>query len=295
MSDIPWTLIERFPLDKDLMPFLRHLTVLGISCHVVEADNQQQLLIRDTAKLAEVQQMTSQWQQGDLPLLGANHGNVRPKPSLNKAAFIKALPVTLLTILLGFVGAALVALDQRALSYAQPFLFQPIVMGNLFPVEVGIERGEYWRIITPMFLHFGIVHIAFNSLLIWLIGHRIEIAKGSLHLALVLILTGIVANITQFVLTPNTVFGGLSGAAYGLVGYIMVYQRLIKHPILHFSNSMLIVLMISLLLGVFGIFDLFLGDSGIANGAHVGGLLVGMLVGLIVAYFDKPTASDSHF
>jgi len=47
MSDIPWTLIERFPLDKDLMPFLRHLTVLGISCHVVEADNQQQLLIRE--------------------------------------------------------------------------------------------------------------------------------------------------------------------------------------------------------------------------------------------------------
>jgi len=294
MPDIPWTIIEQFPLDKDLLPLLRHLTVLGISCHVTEGDNQQQLFIRDHAKVAEVQAMTSQWQQGDLTLLGTDHMGVRQQSKLNKIALIKALPITLLTIVLGFVGAGLVALDRQALSFVEPLLFQPMIRGNLFSVAWGLEQGEYWRLLTPMFLHFGIVHIAFNSLLIWLIGHRIEIAKGSLHLVLVLLLTGLVANVTQFLLTPNTIFGGLSGAAYGLVGYIMVYQRLNEHPILHFSSSMIIVLMISLLLGIFGIFDLFMGGSGVANGAHVGGLIVGMIIGCCVAVIDKLTSKNSH-
>lgn len=287
MSNSEWTLIKQFPLDLDLMPLLTHLTTLGIACHVTEVDNFQHLFIRDVSKHDDVQQITNEWQQGDLAILGEQDTIKTQKPTLNKIAFVKALPVTLCTILLGFVGAALVALDQQTLYFAEPFLFQPIINGNIFPAAVGIERGEYWRLLTPMFLHFGIVHVAFNSLLIWLIGHRIEIAKSSLHLLLVLLLTGIVANLTQFFMTPNTVFGGLSGAAYGLVGYIMVYQRLRYHPVLQFPSGMIMMLMLSLLLGIFGIFDLFMGESGIANGAHIGGLITGILVGFIVAYMDK--------
>ena len=190
-------------------------------------------------------------------------------------------------MLFGVIGAALVALDRHSLVFAEPFLFQPLFHGYPEPASSGLERGEYWRLLTPMFLHFGIVHIVFNNVLIWLIGHRIEIAKGSVHLLWVLLLTGLVANVVQFFLTPNTIFGGLSGAAYGLVGYIMVYQRLNDHPILHFPTSMLVVLITSLMLGVFGVFDLFMASSGIANGAHVGGLITGMILGFFMSLSDR--------
>ena len=120
-----------------------------------------------------------------------------------------------------------------------------------------------------------------------MIGHRIEIVKGSLHLFMVLFLTGLMANVIQFILTPQAIFGGLSGAAYGLAGYIMVYQRMVNHPVLFFPTSMLVILMLSLLLGIFGIFDLFMANSGIANGAHVGGLLTGVVIGFFTALNDK--------
>lgn len=288
MPNYEWILIREFPLDKDLLPLLKHLTVQGIACHVSEAHNQQQLFIREAEKFDEVTEMTSQWLLGQLvPQVLASDRYIKPQTKINKIAFIKTLPVTLLTMLLGLMGAGLVALDQQTLYFAEPFLFQPMTHGELLPASEGMNRGEYWRLLTPMFLHFGVVHIIFNNLLIWLIGHRIEIAKGSLHLLLVLFLTGLVANLTQFFLTPNTIFGGLSGAAYGLVGYIMVYQRLYDHPFLHFPTTMLIVLILSLFLGVFGIFDLFMGNSGIANGAHIGGLVMGMILGFFMGIVDR--------
>lgn len=279
-----WTLVEQFALDVDLLPLLQHLTLLGVACHVSEADNKQQLFIRDNDKCAEVTTMIMQWQAGELTLLEKKPALYRPsRPRISKLALIKSLPMTLLAIVLGFVGAFLVQLDRASLYFAEPFLFQPLVHRNPLPVMMGLERGEYWRLITPMFIHFGIVHVVFNNLIIWLIGHRIEIGKSSGHLFLVLMITGLVANLTQFFLTPNTVFGGLSGAAYGLVGYIMVYQRLVDDPVVHFPTSMLIVLLLSLFLGLFGIFDLFMDNSGVANGAHVGGLLSGVMLGFIAA------------
>jgi len=288
MNDSEWTRIDDFALTIDLLPLLRHLTTLGIACKVVEIDNRQQLYIRDAARQAYVIEVTKQWVCGELVLLG-EVASKQPSPSssIHKIALLKALPVTLITIALGFVGAALVALDREMLYFAEPLLFQPMIQGQLLPVNVGMTRGEYWRLLTPMFLHFGILHVVFNGILIWLIGHRIEIAKGGLYLFLILFITGLIANLSQFYLTPNTIFGGLSGAAYGLVGYIMVYQRLIEHPILHMPSSMLIMLMLSLFLGVFGLFDLFMGDSGIANGAHIGGLVAGILLGLLAAKLDK--------
>ena len=287
MPDYEWILIRQFPLEKDLMPLLKHLTVVGIACHVTEADNQQQLFIRDREKFEEVSSLTQDWLLGNLVVHEPSRNFTKSKIKISKMAFAKALPVTLLTMLLGVIGAALVALDRHSLIFAEPFLFQPLLHGYPESASSALERGEYWRLLTPMFLHFGIVHIAFNNLLIWLIGHRIEIAKGSFHLLGILFLTGLVANVVQFFLTPNTIFGGLSGAAYGLVGYIMVYQRLNDHPILHFPPSMLIVLLASLMLGVFGIFDLFMANSGIANGAHVGGLITGTVLGFFMGVSDR--------
>ena len=253
MPDYQWILIRQLPLELDLMPLLKHLTVLNIACHVSEADNQQQLHIRNQDNIEQVNTILNQWLAGELEIKDPQAFRQTPKITVNKIAFIRALPVTLITMLLGVIGALLVSLDRQSLSLAEPFLFQPWEQNFPEPFLSGMQRGEYWRLITPMFLHFGIVHIVFNNLLVWLIGHRIELVKGSLHLFIVLFLTGIMANVIQFILTPQAIFGGLSGAAYGLAGYIMVYQRIVNHPILFFPTSMLVILMLSLLLGIFGI------------------------------------------
>ena len=79
MPDYEWILIRQFPLEKDLMPLLKHLTVLGIACHVTEADNQQRLFIRDHEKIDEVNSLTQDWLSGHLVVHETNQDFIKPK------------------------------------------------------------------------------------------------------------------------------------------------------------------------------------------------------------------------
>ena len=67
------------------------------------------------------------------------------------------------------------------------------------PVRISIgeflQHGHYWRLVTPIFLHFGWVHLIFNMLWLWELGRRIEYAVGSLHLLTVILFIGIASNL----------------------------------------------------------------------------------------------------
>ena len=62
----------------------------------------------------------------------------------------------------------------------------------------GFSGGDFWRLITPIFLHFGIVHFIFNSLWLSMLGSRIERLSGSIHLILLVLISGLVSNLAQF-------------------------------------------------------------------------------------------------
>ena len=144
----------------------------------------------------------------------------------------------------------------------------------------GIGEGELWRLITPIFVHFGLMHFVFNGLWLALLGGRIETLLGPVHLLLLVLVSAVISNMGQFVWTGSVAFGGMSGVIYALLGYIWIRNLLAPHPILALPKELIGFMLFWLLFCMTGVLDFLLG-VGIANAAHFSGLIVGMLLGLI--------------
>ena len=143
-----------------------------------------------------------------------------------------------------------------------------------------LASGQWWRLLSPMLLHFGWLHLAMNSLWYWELGRRIETLQGRLTLLSLTLLFGLAANVAQYLYAGPSLFGGLSGVLYGLLGHCWLYQRLAPNPVYRLPPGVLVMMLAWLLICMTGIFEL-LQLAAIANAAHVGGLLVGCLTGLV--------------
>ena len=153
----------------------------------------------------------------------------------------------------------------------------------------GLAEGELWRLITPIFVHFGLMHFAFNGLWLCLLGARIERLLGSVHLLLLVLLSALVSNMGQFVWTGSVAFGGMSGVIYALLGYIWIRHLLAPDPLLALPKELIGFMLFWLLFCMTGVLDFLLG-VGIANAAHFSGLVVGMLLGLIFGFVASMSA-----
>jgi GlpG protein len=144
-----------------------------------------------------------------------------------------------------------------------------------------IEHGEIWRLVTPIFLHSGIVHILFNLMAFSTLATLIEIRRGSLRLAVMILVIAVASNAGQFLYTDKVepgepqLFGGISGVVCGLFGYIWMKglyepeQGMILHPN---SISFGLLWVVLCMTGMFG---------PIANGCHVVGLIMGVALGVL--------------
>ena len=146
------------------------------------------------------------------------------------------------------------------------------------PYAVMLASGELWRLLTPSFLHFSLPHLIFNLVIAFEFGRRAESVLGSVGFGLLVLVLALVSNLAQFFVVPTPLFGGLSGVNYGLVG--LVAARLVRDP--HEARwrtppALIVLLVVSLVLFSFGFGEL-LGIQ-IANAAHWGGFLTGLIVG----------------
>jgi GlpG protein len=148
------------------------------------------------------------------------------------------------------------------------------------PLGDSLAAGQWWRLLTPMLLHFGILHLAMNAMWYWELGRRIEQRQGPWSLLWLTLLFGLVSNVAQFAFAGPSLFGGLSGVLYGLLGYCWIYQRLAPTPAYQLPPGVLVMMLVWLLLCLSGLITA-LGFGSIANAAHVGGLVVGCLAGLV--------------
>lgn len=134
---------------------------------------------------------------------------------------------------------------------------------------------QVWRVFTPSLMHFSAMHILFNLLWWWYLGGKIENKLGVAPLFIILLVAGTLPNIVQYFITgPN--FGGLSGVVYAVVGYTWVMG--VKRPEagIGLPPAYIVFMLLWLVLGFTDIFGL-----SIANGAHIGGLIVGVIQGFI--------------
>lgn len=157
---------------------------------------------------------------------------------------------------------------------------------NLSGVNLYIMEGEYWRLITPIFMHGGFPHVLFNSFSLVLFGPALERMLGSGRFLLIYLLSGLIANVATLLLQPLTyTHVGSSGAIFGLFGYYLAIIMFRKH-MLSKQNSQII-----LTLCVISVIMTFL-QPNINITAHLFGLLGGYLLGAI-PYFNKKDFSES--
>lgn len=137
-----------------------------------------------------------------------------------------------------------------------------------------ILNGEIWRLITPIFLHFGVLHLLFNMLWLNDLGSQVEEFRGRFFLVAFIIVIAILSNIGQY-FASGPLFGGMSGIVYGLLGYIWMmgkYDPLSKMGLDRTTVTMMIAWFFLCLTG-------FIGN--VANTAHAVGLLLGVSWGYI--------------
>lgn len=270
-----WIVVKKFPLTTDLTHVTGFLRERAISHRIYEEAGEQVLAVNDPRMVAPIAQFLEDVAQGRLVISQEeNPQNVEVdngSPTLIDQ--IKMAPVSLILILLSALGGLLVALDSDR-NLVRLFSFQDMEAYAFLPFSVSLKAGEIWRFITPAFLHFGFLHVLFNSLWMWDLGRRLEFLLGKKNYFLFFIFTATVSNIAQYRWAADTMFGGMSGVVYALVGFIIVSQRLSPNKLTAVPASVLGFMLFWLVLCMSGAVDYFIGGS-VANAAHVGGLLAG--------------------
>ena len=167
-------------------------------------------------------------------------------------------------------------------NFLEPLLFIKTNLNSSFE-NTYLINNEWWRLITPTFLHFSITHLVFNCLWIYILGQRIEKLDGLSVFLFIFILTGILSNAGQFFWTQQYLFGGLSGSVYGLLGYCFIIELDGRHGRYGLPEALYLFMFIWLLVGFTGVLSFF-GFGNVANTAHLVGMIAGFIIGLITKY-----------
>ncbi len=197
---------------------------------------------------------------------------------------LRPVPVTAGLLLLSIAGFFLVYLNMP-LRWVSGLTYLPFSIGRAGP-SFAPMNGEYWRLVTPVFLHFSWLHIVFNALWTWEFGHRIERTLGSRWLLLLFVVIAVISNSSQFAAGGPSIFGGMSGVVYGLLGFSWVAARLQPRWQLAPPPGLMLFMIGWLLICLFGVIEV-LGFGAVANAAHVGGLLAGGALGAIAGYASQ--------
>lgn len=137
-----------------------------------------------------------------------------------------------------------------------------------------ILNGEWWRLITPIFIHFGIIHLLFNMMWLWDLGSLTEKKRGHLFICKFVLAVGVSANLAEFLLSKTAQFGGMSGVVYGFLGYLWMQGKYYPNSGIMLHKQTVVWMISWFVLCWAG----FLGP--IANWAHTAGLGLGMVIGI---------------
>ena len=152
-------------------------------------------------------------------------------------------------------------------------------------LDVLVKNGEYYRLFTCIFLHIGIMHLLCNMYSLYIIGREVENLFGKVKYIIIFILSGIFGSIMSLAFTHNTISAGASGAIFGLLGALlyfgMHYRTYLGEAI---KRSIIPIIVVNLIIGFFA--------EGIDLAAHIGGLVGGVLVAMMVGVPDKSKTKD---
>lgn len=207
---------------------------------------------------------------------GTGHAPSASAPRTLAGGSVTADPRLVTKILIG--ANLLFFLVQEAVgdSFTERFALVGRAWGSDFGSVQGVAEGQWYRLVTSMFLHGGLMHIAFNMLSLWWIGGPLEAALGRARYLTLYFASGLAGSaLTYLLAAPNQLTLGASGAVFGLFGATAVLMRRLKYDM----RPVIILLVINLVITF--------GWSGIAWQAHVGGLVGGVLIGYAMVHAPR--------
>ncbi len=281
-------------LDTDLSQFSRLLWQRKLSHQIREVDGRQVLIMNSPPHIEQALALYHQWQRGEA--VPAPQDETRLADFFNAGAFGGGLlrgfmraPLSLVLIAVCCVLAVFAPLSApTALTFDllyPDFSYgtRTIVLSQVFD-NFGVS--ELLRMLTPILLHGGLLHLVFNMLWLWELGPRIERAQSSLALAGTIVVLGLISNTVQYFygggdIGGATRFGGMSGVVYGLFAYIWMWQIVDPRKGLSLPASLIWFMLISLV--VMTVLNLRI----IANEAHLGGFMAGVAYGAVTAIISR--------
>lgn len=268
------------PLDADTRELRRALWAHRIGHRITEESDGQMLWLADPRQRDEMLGLVARWQRGEP--LAAERQSLLSSGGGGVASLLRPFrqaPVTAATLALSLaVFAAMGVLGDRVIA-ALAIVPLGVINGSLAvgSLPEALASGQVWRLLSPAFLHFGWMHLIFNMLWLWYFGRQVEALQGSLRMLTILLASGIGANLAQYA-TGTVLFGGMSGVDFALLGYVWLMSRRAPHSGF-FVPQMLVVFMLGWM--VFTMTDAAgaVGFGNVANEAHLGGLVVGLVLG----------------
>ncbi|THV27058.1 rhomboid family intramembrane serine protease [Glycomyces paridis] len=137
-----------------------------------------------------------------------------------------------------------------------------------------VAAGGYYRMITSMFLHYGLIHLGFNMLVLWMFGRALEHDLGPARFFTVYMLSGLTGSVAVYFFSYDTATAGASGAVYGLFGLLILVNRKLKRD----NRSLYILIGLNLALGFF---------LPVSFAGHIGGLVGGLICGAILTFTPR--------
>lgn len=261
--------------------------------HTISEESGKQIVwALDDEHVELLQSLYEQWQSGELQVSKAP-----PRRGLNAGGLFRNIPWKQFPVTMGFMVICLMvaAITQLGTDWNTIgwFSFAPFKLaGNYIyfgSLSMTFQQGEYWRFISPIFIHFGLAHLTFNMLSLFIFGSRLEPRQGGWHLLGIVLFTGLLSNFGQYFWGgEDSIFGGFSGVVYGLMGYCMVREKIDVRWQLDLPPVFYGFMLLWLAIGFTGVLGA-VGFGNMANAAHLGGLLAGGLLGAIAGFIQRQT------
>ena len=265
------------------MPLSALLRQRGVVHRIFEEGGAQVLEVQGGEQQAQqVVSLYRAWRSGEVQIELTEQ---RATPvNAGRSGLWRQVPITTLLVVLSIAGFLLVYLGAPLALLGQ-FTFTPfdVVDGQL---RFGSMGQEYWRLLTPAFLHFGWLHIVFNCLWLWELGTRVERVTGSTNMLGLFVVIALVSNASQYLFGGPGLFGGMSGVVYGLLGFTWVAPLLQPRWAIQPTPAIMLFMIGWLLACLVGLVEV-LGFGAIANAAHLGGLICGALLGLMLGLMSR--------
>lgn len=173
----------------------------------------------------------------------------------------------------GLLGGYTPLLGWGAAYGGDPLLGTGLPDGS---VVGGIVQGEYYRMVTSIFLHYGVLHLLMNMWALWMLGRNLEAALGPVRFLALYLLSGLGGSVAVYYFATGSLTAGASGAVFGLfAGLFLALKRLGR------DTSTVIPIIVINVIFTFAV-------PGISIAGHLGGLVTGAVVGAILAYAPQP-------